>query len=289
MNKLMDERDPGGSPQARVRARQGQIRVGVGGWSYEPWRETFYPKGLPAARSLGHASQRLTTIEINATFYRYQKPTSFAKWREETPEGFVFSVKAPQFATYRKVLAEAAPSVERFVASGLAELRGKLGPLLWQFARTKHYEREDMEAFLKLLPREIGGAPAQHALEPRHKSFLDPHFVDLARRYRCAIVFSDSPEYPSCGDVTSNFVYARLMQAQASLPTGYPEPALDAWAKVARTFARGSEPKEFARVSQPQRSGGPRDVYVYFINGAKERAPAAAVALLSRLDDPLAE
>lgn len=282
MNAPVNQREPDSSSQAEKRAREGQIRVGVGGWSYEPWRETFYPKGLPAARMLDYASRQLTTIEINATFYRYQKPTSFAKWRDETPDGFVFSVKAPQFATYRKVLAEAAPSIERFVASGLSELRGKLGPLLWQFARTKHYEPADMEAFLKLLPREIGGAPAHHALEPRHKTFLDPHFVELARRYNCAIVFSDATEYPSCGDVTSNFIYARLMRADASIPTGYPEAALDAWAKVAKTFARGSEPKEFARVSQPQ-PGGSRDVYVYFINGAKERAPAAAVALLSRL------
>lgn len=283
MNASLNRRDPDIAMHTTKRAGEGEIRVGVGGWSYEPWRETFYPKGLPAARALQYASGRLTTIEINATFYRYQKPASFAKWRDETPEGFMFAVKAPQFATYRKVLAEAAPSIERFVASGLAELRGKLGPLLWQFARTKHYEPDDMEAFVKLLPQEIGGAPAQHALEPRHKSFLEPRFIELARRYNCAIVFSDAPEYPSCGDVTSNFIYARLMRADASMPTGYPEPALDAWAKVARTFARGSEPKEFARVSQQQPSDGSRDVYVYFINGAKERAPAAAIALLSRL------
>jgi uncharacterized protein YecE (DUF72 family) len=283
MGKRMDERESNGAAREASPGRHGHIRVGVGGWSYEPWRETFYPKGCAGARALEYASRQLTTIEINATFYRYQKPSSFAKWREETPDDFVFSVKAPQFATYRKTLAEAAPSIERFIASGLAELRGKLGPLLWQLARTKHYEPEDMEAFLKLLPRDIAGVPVRHALEPRHKSFLDPHFVELARRYHCAIVFSDSPEYPSCGDVTADFVYARLMRADASVPSGYPEAALDAWAKVAQTFARGSEPTEFGRVSQPQARGGPRDVYVYFINGAKERAPAAALALLSRL------
>ena len=257
--------------------------MGIGGWTYEPWRANFYPKGLPHARELEYASRHVTAIEINGTFYRTQKPESFAKWRDETPEGFVFSVKAPRYATLRKVLGEAGPAIELFVKSGLAELRDRLGPLLWQFAPTKRYERDDIEAFLRLLPKEIGGRPVRNVLEPRHESFVDAGFVELARRYGCAIVFTDSTEHPSFGDVTSDFVYARLVRSEAAIPTGYAAPALDAWAKVASTFARGSEPKEFARITTSKPAATPRDVFVFFINGAKERAPAAAVELLSRL------
>jgi uncharacterized protein YecE (DUF72 family) len=265
------------------RGVKGEIRVGVGGWTYEPWRNNFYPKGLPHARELEYASRQLTAIEINGTFYRTQKPESFAKWRDETPEGFVFSVKAVRYTTIRKVLAEAGPAIEAFVQSGIAELREKLGPVLWQFAPTKRYDAAEIEAFLKLLPKEIAGQSARNVLEPRHQSFHDPGFVELARRYGCAIVFTDSDEYPRFGDVTADFVYARLVRSEAAIPTGYAAPALDAWAKIARTFARGSEPKEFPRVAGPSRRGLPRDVFVFFINGAKERAPAAASALISRL------
>ena len=263
--------------------KEGRVRVGIGGWTYEPWRKTFYPKGVTQARELGYASRQVTTIEINGTFYRTQKPESFAKWRDATPDDFVFSVKALRYTTNRKVLAEAGPSIESFVGSGLSELGPKLGPILWQFASTKKYDEADFEAFLRLLPSEIGGRRARHALEPRHESFLVPEFVALAKRYNCAIVFSDSDEYPSLGDVTANFVYARLMRSQANVETGYPAPALDAWTKVSRTFARGGEPKEFPRVAKASANAGPRDVFVYFINGAKERAPAAAAGLLSRL------
>jgi uncharacterized protein YecE (DUF72 family) len=255
----------------------------MGGWTYEPWRKTFYPKGLTQSRELEYASRQVSAIEINGTFYRTQKPETFAKWRDETPDDFVFAVKAPRYATIRTVLAEAAPAIERFVESGLAELGAKLGPILWQFAPTKRYDPADFENFLKLLPAKIGGREAQHALEPRHESFLVPGFVALARRYHCALVFSDSDEYPSLGDVTADFVYARLMRSAAAITTGYSKPALEAWAKVARTFARGSEPKEFPRVAKASPKSGPRDVYVFFINGAKERAPAAACALLSHL------
>lgn len=264
-------------------AGKARIRAGIGGWTYEPWRDNFYPKGLPHARELEFASRHLTAIEINGTFYRTQKPETFAKWRDETPAGFVFAVKAPRYATIRKVLGEAGPSIERFVESGLAELGPRLGPILWQFAPTKRFEPEDFEAFLKLLPAKIGSRKARHALEPRHASFIDPQFVALARRYRCAIVFTDSDEYPAIGDVTADFVYARLVRAQANLVTGYSAPALDAWAKVARTFARGAEPAEFPRVCKAGAKSGSRDVYVFFINGAKERAPAAARAFLERI------
>lgn len=264
-------------------ASAGRIRAGIGGWTYEPWRDNFYPRGLPHARELEYASRHVTAIEINGTYYRTQKPETFAKWRDETPAGFVFAVKAPRYATIRKVLGEAGPSIERFVESGLAELGPRLGPILWQFAPTKRFEPKDFEAFLKLLPAKIGARKARHALEPRHASFIDPQFVALARRYRCAIVFTDSDEYPAIGDVTADFVYARLVRAEANLATGYPEPALNAWAKVAHTFARGAEPAEFPRIGKAGAKSGPRDVYVFFINGAKERAPAAARAFLERI------
>jgi uncharacterized protein YecE (DUF72 family) len=195
----------------------------------------------------------------------------------------VFSVKAPRYATIRKVLAEAAPAIGLFVKSGLVELRDRLGPLLWQFAPTKRYEHEDVEAFLRLLPKEIAGRRVRNVVEPRHESFVDPRFVELARQHGCAIVFTDSTEYPCFGDVTSDFVYARLVRSESAIPTGYAAPALDAWAKVASTFARGSEPKEFARVTSTKPPAGSRDVFIYFINGAKARAPAAAMELLSRL------
>src|SRR5688572_15101274 len=263
-----------------ARGVKGEIRVGIGGWTYEPWRKTFYPPDVPKARELEYASRQVTAIEVNGTFYRTQTPETFAKWRAATPDDFVFALKAPRYATIRGTLAEAGPAIERFVASGIAELGPKLGPLLWQFAPTKRYDVEDVEAFLKLLPKEIGGRPARHVLEPRHASFLVPDFIALARRYGCALVYADSDEYPAFGDVTGPFVYARLMRSEAAAATGYPAPALDAWVKIARMFARGSEPTEFPRVGSRAAKGGARDVFVFFINGAKERAPAAAQALL---------
>lgn len=261
----------------------GRIRVGIGGWTYEPWRKTFYPPDLPHARELEYASREVTAIEINGTFYRLQKPESFAKWRDQTPDDFMFSVKAPRYATIRKVLGEAGEAIERFVASGLEELGGKLGPLLWQFAPTKRFDAAEIEAFLKLLPKKIGGRAARHVLEPRHASFANAEFVSLARKYRAAIVYTDSDEHPSIGDVTADFVYARLVCAQASVATGYSAVALDAWAKVALTLARGSVPPEFPRITKSSGKSGGRDVFVFFINGAKERAPAAARGLLERL------
>lgn len=262
---------------------EGRIRVGVGGWTYEPWRKTFYPKGLTQARELEYASRQLTAIEINGTFYRTQKPESFAKWRDQTPEDFVFSVKAPRYATIRKVLADAGPAIEHFVASGLSELGKKLGPILWQFAPTKRFDAEDLEAFLKLLPDKIGSRRARHVLEPRHESFMTPAFLALARRYKVATVFTDSEEYASFADVTADFVYARLVRSQASVKTGYPSTALDVWTKVAHAWARGAELKDLPRIEKRAVIAVPRDVFAFFINGAKERAPIAARELLSRL------
>jgi uncharacterized protein YecE (DUF72 family) len=201
--------------------KPGRIRIGIGGWTYEPWRKTFYPKGLAHARELAYASRQVTAIEINGTFYRTQKPETFAKWRDVTPDDFVFAVKAPRYATMRKVLADAGESIARFVNSGLAELGPKLGPILWQFAPTKRFDADDMERFLKLLPAAIAGCPARHVLEPRHDSFKNIEFVRLARAYGVATVFTDSDEYPNFGDVTADFVYARLVRSQSSIKSAY--------------------------------------------------------------------
>jgi uncharacterized protein YecE (DUF72 family) len=264
-------------------AQDGAIRVGVGGWTYEPWRDNFFPAGLPHDRELEYASRRLTTIEINGTYYRTQKPESFAKWRDETPPGFVFSVKALRYATMQRVLADAGESVERFVNSGLAELGDKLGPVVWQFMPTKKFDPADFGAFLALLPREVGGLPLRHVVDVRHPSFRTAEYVALARRHRVATVFADTDEYPTFADVTADFVYARLMRSQAEVDTGYDGPALDAIAGCARAWASGGEPDPVPRVEPAGEPGAPRDVFVYFISGAKERAPAAAQALIARL------
>ena len=260
-----------------------RIRVGVGGWVYEPWRDNFYPAGLAHARELEHLSRRVTAIEINATYYRTQSPASFARWRDAVPEDFVFSVKATRYATNRRVLAEAGESIERFVASGIAELGPKLGPIVWQFATTKAFDGADFDAFLKLLPKRVGTLPLRHAVEVRHPSFMCAEYVALARRHGVATVFADSDDYPSFADVTGDFVYARLMRCESSCETGYAGPALAAWAGRARDWHAGGDADGLARVHPSAPRGPARDVFLYFISGAKERAPAAAVALLDAL------
>ena len=270
---------------AGSRAR-GSIRVGVGGWVYEPWRDNFYPPGLAHANELAYLSERVSAIEINATFYRNQSAASFAKWRDSTPEGFVFSVKATRYATNRRVLAEAGEAIERFFASGIAELGAKLGPIVWQLAPTKAFDAADIDAFLGLLPARLGALQLRHAIEVRHASFRTAEFVALARRHRVATVFADTDEYPSFADATADFVYARLMRSQAGCATGYPTDAIAAWATRARQWSEGSEPDGVARVL-PQTvatTAVPRDVFLFFISGAKERAPAAAVALRTALE-----
>jgi uncharacterized protein YecE (DUF72 family) len=261
------------------------IYVGIGGWSYEPWRGTFYPAKLAHARELDYASRKLTSIEINGTFYGTQKPASFKRWAEETPDGFVFSLKAPRAAVNRRVLAEAGPSIERFFGSGLSELGPKLGPILWQLAPTKTFEEADLSAFLELLPRTLDGRPLRHALEVRHESFRDPRFIALARRVGVAVVLADSDTYPMLADVTADFVYARLQKSVAAEPTGYAPEALDRWAERLRTWSGGSEPDDLPKVTTEQAcAAGARPCFVYMINGAKVRAPAAAMALIARLD-----
>lgn len=225
----------------------------------------FYPPGLPQKRELEFLSRALNSVEINGTFYSAFKPENFARWRDETPDGFVFSLKGSRYCTNRKQLGDAGEAVERFVGQGIVELGDKLGPINWQFAATKKFDAQDFETFLKLLPAKAGRLPLRHALELRNASFRCDEFYDLARRYGCAIVFVDSAEYPRIDQPTADFTYARLMQSEEQIVTGYSEAALGDWARRAATWAsRG-------------------DVFIYFIAGAKLRAPAAAQSLLSLL------
>lgn len=264
-------------------SKSGEIRVGVGGWSFEQWRGgAFYPKKHPKARELEFASRVLTTIEINGTFYSTQKPSSFRKWADETPDDFVFSVKAHRLATNRRVLAEAGPSIERFLTSGLSEMKAKLGPILWQFANHKTFEAEDFEAFLALLPKRLDGLKLRHALEVRHESFVAPEFAVLARQYGAAIVYAHHDTYPEIADVTADFVYARLQQAAEKVATGYTAPAIKTWASRARDWAAGKAPDGLPALGPPAKPTK-TDVFIYFIAGAKERNPAAAQALLKEL------
>lgn len=258
------------------------IRVGVGGWTFEPWRDNFYPAKLPHARELAHASRHLTAIEINGTYYGTQKPASFAKWREETPDGFVFSVKASRFCTNRKVLAEGGESVMRFINSGIAELGPKLGPINWQFLPTKKYDPEDFDGFLALLPREVAGLPLRHVVEVRHESFATPTFVEALRRHGVAVVMTDNPEFPRLHDASADFVYARLQCSQEEEPTGYSPAALDGWARIAKSWSKGQSPKGLPLLA-PALKAPARDVFIFFISGFKPRNPAAAMALIERL------
>ena len=268
----------------------GTIRIGTGGWNFPPWRDNFYPKGLAQARELEYASGRLTAIEINATYHRLQKPESFAKWRDATPEHFMFSVKASMYSTNRRVLGEAGESITRFMASGLTELGQKLGPIVWQFMPTKVFDPDDFGAFLTLLPRSHDGLALRHAVEVRHPSFMVSEFVALARRHRVAVVFADSDTHPSFADRTGDFVYGRLMKTEASEPTGYPPKKIAFWADATRRWSTGAVPPlPLVSPDQPDPQGpaGPADVFLFYISGAKERAPAAAVATIAALSsDP---
>jgi len=262
---------------------KGDIRVGVGGWTFEPWRGgVFYPKGHPQARELEYASRKLTTIEINGTFYSTQRPSTYKKWADETPDDFVFAVKAHRLATNRRVLAEAGPAIEHFLSSGLSEMKSKLGPILWQFAHHKKFEPDDFEAFLALLPKTLDGLKLRHAVEPRHESFAVPEFVALAGKYGAAIVYAHHKTYPAIADATADFVYVRLQQSQPKVAGGYTPAALKAWAARARDWAQGKAPKDLPTFGKPQKPSA-KDVFVYFISGAKEKNPAAAQTLIQEL------
>jgi uncharacterized protein YecE (DUF72 family) len=275
----MTQTSPSG-PSAPAHSR---IRAGVGGWTFEPWRNNFFPPGLPHSRELEYASRKLSAIEVNGTYYGTLKPASFKKWHDETPDDFVFSLKATRYATNRRVLAEAGDSIQRFIDSGISELGRKLGPIVWQFMPGKVFDAQDFEAFLALLPKEADGQSLRHVVDVRHESFMSSDYLALARRYKVATVFTDADKFPSFADLTGDFAYARLMMSDADLETGYEEGALDAWAERARQWADGCAPADLPALEEAPEKGKPRDVFVYFINGAKERAPAAAMAFLSRL------
>jgi uncharacterized protein YecE (DUF72 family) len=260
------------------------IRIGIGGWTFAPWRGAFYPRGLPHAQELRYAADHVTSIEINGTFYRSQSPATFRKWAAETPDGFVFALKASRFATHRKVLAEAGPSIERFYESGPLALGDKLGPVLWQFAPFTKFDPDDFGAFLALLPRERDGRRLRHVVEARHPSFADPRLIDLLRTHKVALATVDSPKHPVIEDLTADFVYARLERAQPDEPTGYGAKALTRWAERIRAWAKGGEPADATRLHpKPAPKTKARDCFIYFIAGAKERNPAAAMAMIERL------
>ena len=260
----------------------GRIRVGVGGWDYDPWRESFYPPRLPKTKQLEHMAARLTAVEINATYYKLQKPELFERWAKSVPEDFRFAVKGSRFCSNRKILGEAGEAVERFCNQGFTELGDRLGPILWQFMATKRFEPDDFRAFLALLPGKVAGVPLRHVVEPRHESFRDPEFVAMARAAGVGIVFADSDEFPCLADLSGDFAYARLQRSRESVAKGYPAKALKRWAEVAKAWARGESPEGFPYVADPP-PARPRDTYVFFIAGAKERNPAAATDLVERL------
>lgn len=267
-------------------ARAAGIYVGVGGWTYEPWRGTFYPADLPKTRELDYAGAHLTAIEVNGTFYRSQGPKSFAKWRDATPDGFVFALKGHRAIVNKKVLAETEESLSWFVKTGLAELGDKLGPVLWQFAHYRRLDLDDIAAFLAMLPADAEGVPLRHAIEVRHRSFREPDFVALARRHNVAIVYADSEDYPAIADPSADFVYARLMRSREDEPTGYSAADLDAWTARAKVWADGGVPADLEQVAEEgggSAGSAARPVYLFFIAGAKVRNPAAAQEMIKRL------
>jgi uncharacterized protein YecE (DUF72 family) len=259
----------------------GRIRIGVGGWVFEPWDQSFYPARLPKKRQLEFMSRAMTAIEVNGTYYGSQKPDTFAAWRDETPDDFVFALKGPRFATNRRVLAESGSSVERFVTGGITRLGAKLGPINWQFLPTKAFDPADFAAFLDLLPAQHDGIALRHAVEVRHPSFAVPEFVDLCRTRGVAIVLAGDSDHPLIADATAPCVYARIMGTTEANPDGYPDTARDTWADRARCWADGSGDGGLPRIGSGDAVA--RDVFLFVIGGAKQHNPAAAQALIRRV------
>jgi uncharacterized protein YecE (DUF72 family) len=288
-------------------AKRVDIRIGISGWTYPPWRGVFYPKGLKQQDELCFAGRQFRTIEINGTFYGLQKPKSFDAWRDNTPEGFVFSVKAPSFITHLQRLRGVETSVPNFLASGLLRLGPKLGPILWQFPPNLKFDPDIFETFLALLPHNTEQAatlthkhdarmngrdwcetdqkrPMRHAVEIRHESFRNKDFIALLRRYKIALVCADTVEWPRLMDLTADFIYCRLHGSEQLYASGYDPGALDDWASRVRLWARGGEPADAERAgppARPRKTG--RDVFLYFDNDMKVKAPANAAALVKRL------
>lgn len=242
------------------------IRVGIGGWTFPPWRESFYPDDLPQRRELEYASRQFGALEINATFYGRQKPESWRNWGASVPDGFQFAVKGSRYCVTRPRLGDAKEGLDTYFAQGMSALGDRLGPFLWMLASRRQFDREDMAGFLKLLPRSLDGIPLRHAIEPRHESFRDEAFFQLCRDHNVAVVFGDDDEFPCIDADTADFRYARLQRMSESLPTGYGDDALDRFGGLARSWVAAG-----------------KDAYVFMINGAKVRAPAAALALQDRL------
>lgn len=291
-------------------SRAGKIRIGISGWTYGGWRGSFYPSGLGYADELSFASRQVDTIEINGTHYSLQRPESFARWRDETPEGFVFAVKGSRFITHLKQLRDIETPLANFFASGVLRLDEKQGPFLWQFSPRFRFDPARLEHFFALLPRDTEEAAAlaerhdqrlsgrawtltgcrrelHHAIEIRHRSFLDPAFVALLRRHRIALVFADSVAWPYAEDLTADFVYMRLHGSEELYASGYSDEALDHWAARIKLWARGLAPND-ARLIAPETPAprrDARDVYVYFDNDAKVRAPVDARTLRAKLAD----
>jgi uncharacterized protein YecE (DUF72 family) len=260
------------------------IRVGIGGWNYAPWRSHFYPAGLVQRRELEYASRQLRAIEINSTYYRAQTPATYAKWAAQTPDPFIFSLKAPRYITEGRRLAAAGKGIRGFIDGGLAEFGARLGPILWQLPPSRTFHADDLDAFVRSLPRDLNGRPLRHVLEVRHPSFLCDDYVALARSHALPTVFTDSPDYPSLADLAGDFIYARLMRSANDIPTGYATAVLKRWANYAHTWASGADIGALPHVAALQHAGPPRDVFVFFISSAKHRNPAAAMALQARID-----
>ncbi len=272
------------SKTASQPATSGKIHIGIGGWTFEPWRGVFYPEKLSHARELAYAAERLTSIEVNGTFYRTQTPAVFLKWASEVPQGFVFAIKGPRFATNRRVLKEAGDSIKRFLDSGITELGNRLGPLLWQFAPTKKFDPADFGGFLELLPDKFAGQSIRHVIEVRHDSFSTPEFIALLRGFKMPVVFTDHVKYPNIADITGDFVYARLQRGKDTIVTAYPPNDIDAWAGRLQSWAQGGAPDDLPVLEPSQKpKGAPRDVFAYVIHEGKVRAPAGAMALIEKL------
>jgi uncharacterized protein YecE (DUF72 family) len=286
-------------------ARAGRVRIGISGWTYAPWRAVFYPKGLAQKRELEYATSQFSSLEINGTFYGMQRPDAFADWADRAPDGFVFAVKAPRFITHIRRLREAETPLANFIASGLLRLGGKLGPILWQFPPNFRFDAERIEAFLKLLPHDTKAAarfgrkhdnrlkapawlkvddrPMRHAFEIRNETFRTGAFIDLLRKYDVALVCADTVEWPRLMDLTSDFVYCRLHGSEELYASGYDDKSLDQWAARVVTWAKGGEPADAERIGGKGRRRR-RDVFVYFDNDAKVRAPFDAKTLTERVD-----
>lgn len=261
----------------------GKIHVGIGGWAFEAWDKSFYPEKLAKKRQLEYASSKLTSIEINSTYYGPQKPATFTKWHDETPDDFVFSLKAPRFSTNRRVLADAGESIEKFITGGLLELKDKLGVINWQFMATKKFDPSDFEAFLKLLPKRVDGRDLRHAVEVRHESFNAPDFIALLREYGVGVVIAGDSKFVEIADMTAPFAYLRIMGTKEDNRLGYSDAELDQWAERVKAIALGHAPDSLKTITPPLPDGVAREVYLYVISGHKAYNPHAAMALIERL------